>query len=135
MSRILWINPLGTSVFDATIGAELRRVKRPNTDVEVRSLKRGPHHLEYHAYESWVTPDLLTTIVAAEREGFDAAVIGSPPLACRLAPRCPFAKDRCRQEKQVLRPVNDHHQVACWRAAAGEISTDDFERSRLALEV
>jgi allantoin racemase len=63
-------------VFDATIGAELRRVKRPDTDVEVRSLKRGPHHLEYHAYESWVTPDVLTTIVAAEREGFDAAVIG-----------------------------------------------------------
>jgi allantoin racemase len=76
MSRILWINPLGTSVFDATIGAELRRVRRPDTDVEVRSLKRGPHHLEYHAYESWVTPDVLTTIVAAEREGFDAAVIG-----------------------------------------------------------
>jgi allantoin racemase len=76
MSRILWINPLGTSVFDATIGAELRRVKRPDTDVEVRSLTRGPHHLEYHAYESWVTPDVLTTIVAAEREGFDAAVIG-----------------------------------------------------------
>ena len=38
MSRILWINPLGTSVFDATIGAELRRVKRPTTEVEVRSL-------------------------------------------------------------------------------------------------
>src|SRR5258708_37079172 len=76
MSRILWINPLGTSVFDATIGAELRRVKRPDTGVEVRSLKRGPHHLEYHAYESWVTPDVLPTIVAAEREGFDGAGIG-----------------------------------------------------------
>jgi Asp/Glu/hydantoin racemase len=76
MSRILWINPLGTSVFDKTIGDELRRVKRPSTDVEVRSLKRGPHHLEYHAYEAWVTPDVLTAVVAAEREGFDAAVIG-----------------------------------------------------------
>jgi Asp/Glu/hydantoin racemase len=76
MSRILWINPLGTSVFDATIGAELRRVKRPTTEVEVRSLKRGPHHLEYHAYEAWVTPDVLTAVVVAEREGFDAAVIG-----------------------------------------------------------
>src|SRR6266699_4754416 len=76
MSRILWINPLGTSVFDATIGAELRRVKRPTTEVEVRSLKRGPHHLEYHAYEAWVTPDVLAAVVAAERDGFDAAVIG-----------------------------------------------------------
>jgi len=76
MSRILWINPLGTSVFDATIGTELRRVKRPTTEVEVRSLKRGPHHLEYHAYEAWVTPDVLAAVVAAERDGFDAAVIG-----------------------------------------------------------
>lgn len=76
MSRILWINPLGTSVFDATIGAELRRVKRKTTEFEVRSLKRGPHHLEYHAYEAWVTPDVLTTVVAAQRDGFDAAVIG-----------------------------------------------------------
>jgi len=25
--------------------------------------------------------------------------------------------------------------VACWRAAEGEISTEDFERSRVALEV
>lgn len=57
-----------------------------------------------------------------------------PPPACRLAPRCPFAKDRCRQEKQVLRPVGNEHMVACWRAADGEISTEDFERTRLALE-
>src|SRR5258708_36020194 len=59
----------------------------------------------------------------------------TPPPACRLAPRCPFAKDRCRQEKQVLRSVNDHHPVARWRAAEGEISTQDFERRRPALEV
>jgi oligopeptide/dipeptide ABC transporter ATP-binding protein len=58
-----------------------------------------------------------------------------PPPACRLAPRCPFAKDRCREEKQVLQPVGPDHMVACWRAAEGEISTDDFERTRLALEV
>jgi oligopeptide transport system ATP-binding protein len=59
----------------------------------------------------------------------------NPPPACRLAPRCPFAKDRCRQEKQVLRAVGAEHMVACWRAADGEISTEDFERSRVALEV
>ena len=58
-----------------------------------------------------------------------------PPPACRLAPRCPFARDRCRQEKQVLRSVGPEHVVACWRAAEGEISTQDFERTRLALEV
>jgi oligopeptide/dipeptide ABC transporter ATP-binding protein len=58
-----------------------------------------------------------------------------PPPACRLAPRCPFAKDRCHQERQVLQPLSDGHLVACWRAAEGEISSDDFHRrARLTLE-
>jgi oligopeptide/dipeptide ABC transporter ATP-binding protein len=58
-----------------------------------------------------------------------------PPPACRLAPRCPFAKQRCHEEKQVLQPVGDRHLVACWRAVAGEISADDFHhQARLSLE-
>ena len=76
MTRVLWINPLGTDVFDEPIGEELERVKRPDTDVEVRSLGRGPHHLEYACYEAAAVPDILSTLVQAEREGFDAAVIG-----------------------------------------------------------
>ena len=35
--------------------------------------------------------------------------------------------------KAVL-PVGPDHLVACWRAAEGEISPDDFERTRIALE-
>lgn len=58
----------------------------------------------------------------------------NPPPACRLAPRCPFAKERCRQQKQVLRPVGPDHLVACWRATEGEISPEDFERTRVDLE-
>jgi oligopeptide transport system ATP-binding protein len=58
-----------------------------------------------------------------------------PPPACRLAPRCPFAKERCHEEKQVLEPVGDGHLVACWRAVAGEITADDFHhQARLTLE-
>jgi oligopeptide/dipeptide ABC transporter ATP-binding protein len=58
-----------------------------------------------------------------------------PPPACRLAPRCPFAKQRCHEEKQVLQPIGDGHLVACWRAVAGEISADDFHhQARLTLE-
>jgi allantoin racemase len=76
MTRVLWINPLGTDVFDEPIREELERVKRPDTEVEVRSLGRGPHHLEYASYEAAVVPDILAALVQAEREGFDAAVIG-----------------------------------------------------------
>jgi allantoin racemase len=76
MTRVLWINPLGTDVFDEPIREELERVKCPDTDVEVRSLVRGPQHLEYACYEAVAVPDILATLVQAEREGFDAAVIG-----------------------------------------------------------
>jgi allantoin racemase len=76
MTRVLWINPLGTDVFDEPIAEELERVKRADTDVEVRSLGRGPHHLEYASYEAAAVPEILATLVQAEREGFDAAVIG-----------------------------------------------------------
>jgi allantoin racemase len=76
MTQVLWINPLGTDVFDESIRDELERVKRPDTEVEVRSLGRGPHHLEYACYEAAVVDDILAMLVQAEREGFDAAVIG-----------------------------------------------------------
>jgi Asp/Glu/hydantoin racemase len=76
MTRVLWINPLGTDVFDEPIREELERVKRPDTEVDVRSLGRGPHHLEYSCYEAAAVPDILATLVEAEHDGFDAAVIG-----------------------------------------------------------
>lgn len=76
MSRVLWINPLGTDTFDEPIRELFERVKRPDTEVEVRSLGRGPHHLEYHAYEAAVVPDILAAVAQAERDGFDVAVIG-----------------------------------------------------------
>ena len=76
MTRILWINPIGTDKFDQAIREELQRVKRPDTQLEVRSLERGPLHLEYHAYEALVVPDILAHVMQAEREGFGAAVIG-----------------------------------------------------------
>jgi len=36
-----------------------------------------------------------------------------PPPGCLFHPRCPFAWDRCRQERPVLLEVADGHQVAC----------------------
>jgi allantoin racemase len=74
--RVLWINPLGTDVFDEPIRDELERVKLADTEVEVRSLGRGPHHLEYSCYEAAAVPDILALLAQAEGEGFDAAVIG-----------------------------------------------------------
>lgn len=38
-----------------------------------------------------------------------------PPQGCAFNPRCPFAQDRCRQERPALRELRGH-QVACHRA-------------------
>lgn len=76
MPRILWINPLGTDVFDAPIRENLRSIKREGTEVDVVSFASGPKHLEYRYYEALVIPDILRTIKRAETEGYDAAIIG-----------------------------------------------------------
>jgi oligopeptide/dipeptide ABC transporter ATP-binding protein len=39
----------------------------------------------------------------------------SPPAACRFNPRCPFAKDICRQEEPPLEDAGGGHLVACHR--------------------
>src|SRR5215510_8573468 len=36
-----------------------------------------------------------------------------PPAGCRFHPRCRYAKDRCRVERPVLRPVGGGREVAC----------------------
>lgn len=38
------------------------------------------------------------------------------PAGCRLAGRCPFVRERCRQEPQALRAVAPGHEVRCWRS-------------------
>lgn len=38
------------------------------------------------------------------------------PPGCPFAPRCRFAVERCRQERQSLRLAGPGHAVACWRA-------------------
>jgi peptide/nickel transport system ATP-binding protein len=35
---------------------------------------------------------------------------------CAFAPRCSFAVERCRSESPSLRPVAEHHYVACHEA-------------------
>ena len=36
------------------------------------------------------------------------------PVGCRFEPRCPVAKDKCRQEYPVEFSIKDGHTVDCW---------------------
>ncbi|MCS6906872.1 MAG: aspartate/glutamate racemase family protein [Anaerolineales bacterium] len=74
--RILWINPVGTTAFDADTTRMLSEVKRAETTVKVVSLPSNrPRHLEYHAYEAQVVADIVRITYAAS-QSYDAIVIG-----------------------------------------------------------
>jgi len=74
--RILWINPVGTDVFDTDTQKLLNTAKINNTQVEVVSLAPDrPRHLEYHAYEGLVIGDIVRLSRQAAN-AYDAIVIG-----------------------------------------------------------
>jgi allantoin racemase len=74
--RILWINPVGTQVFDADTQKLLEEARRQGTQVEVVSLSGDrPRHLEYHAYEAMVLADIVRITYRSAGQ-YDAIVIG-----------------------------------------------------------
>jgi allantoin racemase len=74
--RLLWIGPVGTDVFDLDTMKILEEARRDQTQVDVVSLPAGrPRHLEYHAYEALVIPDIVRITYQAANE-YDAIVIG-----------------------------------------------------------
>jgi allantoin racemase len=73
--RILYIDPVGVEVVAEGLQV-LMNQKREETELTAVNLPRGPEHLEYRYYEALVLVDILHLIKAAERRGFDAAVIG-----------------------------------------------------------
>lgn len=61
--RILFINPVGTTAFDADTAQILARTRRTDTEVDVISLPQArPQHLEYHSYEAAVVGDIVRTV-------------------------------------------------------------------------
>jgi peptide/nickel transport system ATP-binding protein len=49
----------------------------------------------------------------------------SPPPGCRFAPRCSFAKSKCRGSEPPVVDLGGGHLVACWKA----VKDPDYERS------
>jgi len=104
--KILFINPVGHNSWDAAIKEYLEACKNDSTEVDVISLERGPHHLEYHFYEALIAADLLKCIKRAEIQGYDAAVIG-----CFYDPFLREAREICRR-MVVTAPAESSLQLA-----------------------
>lgn len=75
MSRILYIAPVKIDE-PRTEPNPLAEALLPGNEFRSVGMRRGTRHLEYHYYETLTLPDLVHTIVEAERQGYDAAVIG-----------------------------------------------------------
>ena len=58
-------------------------------------------------------PDPHSRITSFSMEG-DVPNPVDPPPGCAFHPRCPYAFDRCRQERPSLIDVSVDHFVACW---------------------
>ncbi len=76
MLKILWINPLGTDMYDEGIAEILNEIKRPDVEAKVVHNSEGPIHVEYHYYEHLTLHETLKWIWWADKKKFDAAVIG-----------------------------------------------------------
>ncbi|MBW1712430.1 MAG: hydantoin racemase [Deltaproteobacteria bacterium] len=72
---MLWRRPVTTPEFNRPIQELLDSAKAPETEVTVRTLTRGPKHVEYHYYTALVLADTLRQIKKAEQEGYDGAII------------------------------------------------------------
>jgi allantoin racemase len=76
-NRILWINPVDElAAFNRPIAEFINSAKRADTQIDVVSLKRGPRDLNYYYYDALILVDTLHQIKRAEKEGYDAAIIG-----------------------------------------------------------
>jgi len=106
MKKILWINPVGTDLYDEPIKEFLDTAKDDDTQLDICSLARGPMHLEYHYYEALVLADMLHMIKKAECDGYAAAVIG-----CFYDPGLHEAREIC-ERMVVTAPAESAMHIA-----------------------
>lgn len=76
MPRICFLNPFGTDDYDALIAETLTPSLRPGTDVEIRHLGNALRNLDFYVAKHLVEVEILRAVMEAERDGFDALVIG-----------------------------------------------------------
>ena len=93
MSRkLLFINPVGHDDSDREVYDYLQHYKGRDTELTVESLPPGlPQMLEYNYYEALIAEPMLRRVKAADREGYDACILG-----CYFDPFLDAAREICR---------------------------------------
>ena len=76
MTRICFLNPFGTDAYDSLIEETVTPSLRPGTELVIRHLVDYPANMDYYVPKHLAEVGVLRAVVAAERDGFDAFVIG-----------------------------------------------------------
>ena len=77
--KIMYLTPVGTKDLDSLFEEMVKDTKDENTEVHVTSLKDDNgkfSHIEFRSYEAMATAGIINATVCANKEGFDALVIG-----------------------------------------------------------
>jgi allantoin racemase len=75
--KILVLNPNTSDLVTQRVADQVRRIARPDTQVDIAQLPHGPETLESYHDESLATPYILEAVKAANREGYDAIVLAA----------------------------------------------------------
>ncbi len=69
------------------------------------------------------TDGLLNSIPRVDKERTNDPLVAIPgvvpnpykaPPGCKFHPRCPYAKDKCKEKEPPYEAVDDHHFIRCW---------------------
>ena len=79
--KLLALNPFGTDAYDGVVRAVLERARRPDTEVVVDHLAKGPEFFRYWYFQSLATMDIIERVIQAEKQGYQGVYV-----ACSFEP-------------------------------------------------
>jgi len=76
VTKILFLNPFGTSNYDELIRRTMDSAVRSDTVIDIRHLTGPLRNLDYYAAKHILEVEIMAAAVQAEDEGYDAMIIG-----------------------------------------------------------
>ena len=87
--KLLALNPFGTGAFDDAVRDVLEKARRPDTEVIVDHLAKGPTFFRYMYFKSLAVPDIIERVIQAEKQGYEVYIdIHNQPRENRHAHKC-----------------------------------------------
>ncbi|WP_328811757.1 aspartate/glutamate racemase family protein [Rhodococcus sp. NBC_00294] len=76
MSRLLFLNPFGSSLYDDLIRRSMNLAVRPDTDIDIRHLTGPVTAPDFWAQKHLLEVETMSAAIQAEDEGYDGLIIG-----------------------------------------------------------